>query len=34
MKKTILFMLNNMNVGGTEKAFLNMIDEIDRKNMI
>lgn len=31
MIKKVLFMLNNMNVGGTEKAFLNMIEEIDRK---
>jgi glycosyltransferase involved in cell wall biosynthesis len=28
MKKKILFMLKNMNVGGTEKALLNMINEI------
>ncbi|MGP4106332.1 glycosyltransferase [Virgibacillus sp. L01] len=28
MKKKILFMTINMNVGGTEKALLNMIDEI------
>jgi glycosyltransferase involved in cell wall biosynthesis len=28
MKKKILFMLINMNVGGTEKALLNMISEI------
>lgn len=29
MKKEILFMIINMNVGGTERALLNMIDEID-----
>ena len=29
MKKNILFMMINMNIGGTEKALLNMIDEID-----
>jgi len=28
MKKKILFMLINMNIGGTEKALLNMINEI------
>lgn len=26
MKKKVLFMLNDMNVGGTEKAFLNLVD--------
>ncbi|MBS4220177.1 glycosyltransferase [Bacillus sp. FJAT-49711] len=30
MKKKILFMLINMNVGGTEKALLNMISEMPR----
>ncbi|PYZ95080.1 glycosyl transferase [Salipaludibacillus keqinensis] len=30
MKKKILFMLINMNIGGTEKALLNMITEIPR----
>ena len=29
MKKSILFMIINMNIGGTEKALLNMIDEIN-----
>ena len=29
MKQKILFMVINMNIGGTEKALLNMIDEID-----
>ena len=29
MKKKILFMVINMNIGGTEKALLNMIDEIN-----
>ncbi|WP_245154012.1 hypothetical protein [Jeotgalibacillus proteolyticus] len=28
MKKKIVFMLINMNIGGTEKALLNMIEEI------
>lgn len=32
MKKKILFMLENMNVGGTEKALLNMISEIPKEN--
>ena len=31
MKKKIIFMLINMNVGGTEKALLNMIYEIPQK---
>jgi glycosyltransferase involved in cell wall biosynthesis len=31
MKRKILFMLINMNVGGTEKALLNMISEIPRE---
>lgn len=31
MKKKILFMLINMNVGGTEKALLNMLTEIPRE---
>jgi glycosyltransferase involved in cell wall biosynthesis len=31
MKKKILFMLINMNVGGTEKALLNMINEIPKE---
>lgn len=31
MKKKILFMLINMNVGGTEKALLNMISEIPKE---
>ncbi|WP_319417988.1 glycosyltransferase family protein [Virgibacillus necropolis] len=30
MKKKIVFMLINMNVGGTEKALLNMISEIPK----
>ncbi|MEH7336934.1 glycosyltransferase, partial [Neobacillus drentensis] len=30
MKKKIIFMIINMNVGGTEKALLNMIDEIPK----
>lgn len=30
MKKSILFMLINMNVGGTEKALLNMISELPK----
>ena len=30
MKKKIIFMLINMNVGGTEKALLNMIEEIPK----
>lgn len=29
MKKKILFMIINMNIGGTEKALLNMVEEID-----
>ena len=28
MKKKILFVLNNMNIGGTEKAFLNQVNEL------
>ncbi|URT70211.1 glycosyltransferase [Cytobacillus firmus] len=32
MKKSILFMLINMNVGGTEKALLNMISEMPKDN--
>lgn len=28
MKKKLLFVLNDMNIGGTEKAFLNLVDEI------
>ena len=31
MKKKILFMMINMNIGGTEKALLNMLEEIDEK---
>jgi glycosyltransferase involved in cell wall biosynthesis len=31
MKKKIIFMLINMNVGGTEKALLNMIDELPKE---
>lgn len=31
MKRKILFMLINMNIGGTEKALLNMISEIPRE---
>ncbi|AND41924.1 glycosyltransferase [Cytobacillus oceanisediminis] len=31
MKKSVLFMLINMNVGGTEKALLNMISEMPRE---
>ncbi|WP_282173038.1 glycosyltransferase [Cytobacillus firmus] len=31
MKKSILFMLINMNVGGTEKALLNMISEMPKE---
>ena len=31
MKKKLLFMVINMNVGGTEKALLNMISEIPKK---
>lgn len=31
MKKRIIFMLINMNVGGTEKALLNMIDEMPKE---
>ncbi|MBS4209148.1 glycosyltransferase [Bacillus sp. FJAT-50079] len=30
MKKSILFMLINMNVGGTEKALLNMLEEMPK----
>ena len=30
MKKKIVFMIINMNVGGTEKALLNMISEIPK----
>ncbi|WP_160722249.1 glycosyltransferase [Bacillus sp. USDA818B3_A] len=35
MKKNMLFMLINMNIGGTEKALLNMINELplDKYNM-
>ena len=29
MKQKILFMMIDMNVGGTEKAFLNLVSEID-----
>lgn len=29
MKKKILFMIINMNVGGTEKALLNMITQMN-----
>ncbi|WP_226645637.1 glycosyltransferase [Mesobacillus subterraneus] len=32
MKKKIIFMLINMNIGGTEKALLNMIEELSRKS--
>jgi glycosyltransferase involved in cell wall biosynthesis len=32
MKKKIVFMLINMNVGGTEKALLNMINEIPKED--
>ncbi|MFY0781257.1 glycosyltransferase [Peribacillus simplex] len=32
MKTKIIFMLINMNVGGTEKALLNMISELSKKN--
>ncbi|MGE7663628.1 glycosyltransferase [Peribacillus sp. NPDC097197] len=32
MNKKILFMLINMNVGGTEKALLNMISELSKEN--
>ena len=32
MKKKLLFMVINMNVGGTEKALLNMISEIPKKD--
>jgi hypothetical protein len=28
MKKKVLFMIINMNIGGTEKALLNMINEM------
>jgi glycosyltransferase involved in cell wall biosynthesis len=31
MKKKIIFMLINMNVGGTEKAFLNMLAELPKE---
>lgn len=31
MKKNFLFMLISMNLGGTEKAFLNLLEEIDSK---
>ena len=31
MKKKIIFMIINMNVGGTEKALLNMISEIPKE---
>lgn len=31
MKKKILFMLINMNIGGTEKALLTMLSEIDKE---
>lgn len=31
MKKKLAFMLINMNIGGTEKAFLNLIEEIDEE---
>ncbi len=31
MKKSILFMIINMNVGGTEKALLTMLSEIDKE---
>lgn len=30
MKKKILFMVINMNIGGTEKALLNMVAEIPK----
>ena len=30
MKKKILFMVINMNIGGTEKALLTMLSEIDK----
>lgn len=30
MKKKLLFMLTNMNVGGTEKSFLNLVNSIER----
>lgn len=29
MKKKLLFMMINMNIGGTEKALLSMLSEID-----
>ncbi|NHC43504.1 glycosyltransferase, partial [Bacillus sp. MM2020_1] len=32
MRKKIIFMLINMNVGGTEKALLNLINEIPKEN--
>jgi len=32
MKKKIIFMIINMNVGGTEKALLNMVAEIPKEN--
>ena len=31
MKKKILFMVINMNIGGTEKALLTMLSEIDKE---
>ena len=31
MKKKILFMVINMNIGGTEKALLNMISEMPKE---
>lgn len=31
MKKKIIFMIINMNIGGTEKALLSMIDEMDKE---
>lgn len=30
MKKKIIFMVINMNIGGTEKALLNMVAEIPK----
>ena len=33
MKKKILFMVINMNVGGTEKALLNMISEMSKEKV-
>ncbi|MFJ7747155.1 glycosyltransferase [Peribacillus sp. NPDC097295] len=32
MKKKIVFMLINMNIGGTEKALLNMVSELSKNN--